>query len=195
MLTCYCRKINFLLVDGLDGSSWFIFRGRFLTFLWHKNVHSMYYLMGKYRYNNGELSTHYRAIVEHAWVFQRHSLYNELTIPDQSKWWWFCWWYRFIQQNSLNNVTSECSDHMFHVYTSEHGGICPANIFKFRAPVLPLGSSAPEINEEKVSQEEDWLKPLNFKMLIHQRLVEMIGLGTSFAFQATKLFNVTDYWF
>ena len=88
MLTCYCGKINSLLVDGLDGNSWFIFRGRFLTFLWHKYVHSMYYLMGKYRYNNGELSTHYRAIVEHAWVFQRHSLYNELTIPDQSKWWW-----------------------------------------------------------------------------------------------------------
>lgn len=133
MLTCYCRKINSLLVNGLDGSSWFIFRGRFLTFLWHKNVHSMYYLTGKYRYKNGELSTHCRAIVGHAWGFQRHSLYNELTMPDQSKWWWFCWWYRFIQQNNLNNVTSECLGHMFHMYTSEHGGMCPANIFKFRA--------------------------------------------------------------
>ena len=77
----------------------------------------------------------------------------------------------------------------------------PVNMGEYAQPtssssehlVLPLGSSAPEINEEKVSQEEDWLKPLNFKMLIHQRLVEMIGLGTSFAFQATKLFNATDY--
>ena len=61
--------------------------------------------------------------------------------------------------------------------------------------LLPLGSSAPEMKEEKVSQEKDWPESLNFKMLTHQRLVEMIGLGTGFAFQATKLFNATDYWF
>ena len=117
MLPCYCRKINSLLLDGLDGSNRFIFRGRFLTFLWHKNVHSTYYLIGDYKCKNGELSTHYRAIVRHARVFQRHCLYNELTLPSQSKQWWFCWWYRFIQQNKLNKVTSECSGHnMFHLY-------------------------------------------------------------------------------